>query len=157
MNNNSARFFYTDAEVDAVTSRYALRVAARLSEADVPHDISERLRVAREQAVLRAAAARRQVTTASATTAAPITVHVNGGAAALGGGPGMGQQSRWLGWMSILPVLAMLAGLWLIDHHWARSQIEAAADVDSALLADDLPPVAYSDAGFVEYLKAPQP
>ena len=156
MNNNKARFFYTDAEVDAVTSRYALRVTARLSEADVPHDISERLRVAREQAVQRAAAARRQVATAAAASGAVHTVSVGGSAAALGAGSGP-QSPRWWGWMSVLPVLAMLAGLWLIDHHWDRSQIEAAADIDSALLADDVPPVAYSDAGFVEYLKAPQP
>lgn len=155
MNNNKVSPVYTHAEVDAITSRYALRVTARLSEADVPHDISERLRVAREQAVLRAVAARRQVSTAASAT---TTVYVGGSAAALGGGPGGGQQQpRWLGWMSVLPVLAMLAGLWLIDHHWARSQIEAAAEIDSALLADDVPPVAYSDAGFVEYLKAPQP
>lgn len=157
MNNNKARFFYTDAEVDAVTSRYALRVTARLSEADVPHDISERLRVAREQAVLRAAAARRQVAAAATPAPATVAVHMGGGVAALGMGAGHGSQPRWLGWMSVLPVLAMLAGLWLIDNQWARSQVEAAADVDSALLADDLPPVAYSDAGFVEYLKAPQP
>jgi hypothetical protein len=157
MNNNTVRHVYTDAEVDAVTSRYALRVTARLSEADLPHDISERLRVAREQAVVRAAAARRQAVASRATASAPVITNVGGGAAALGGGPGLGPQSRWMGWMSILPVLAMLAGLWLIDHHWARSQIEAAAEIDSALLADDVPPVAYSDAGFVEFLKAPQP
>jgi hypothetical protein len=31
-----------------------------------------------------------------------------------------------------------------------------AAEIDSALLADDLPPKAYSDAGFVEFLKTPR-
>ena len=32
-------------------------------------------------------------------------------------------------------------------------QIRDAAEVDSALLADDLPPEAYSDPGFAEYLE----
>jgi len=44
--------------------------------------------------------------------------------------------------------------LLLIDDHYTRAQIEAAAEVDSALLADDLPPEAYSDPGFVEYLRS---
>jgi hypothetical protein len=35
------------------------------------------------------------------------------------------------------------------------SQISAAAEIDASLLADDLPPSAYSDPGFVEFLKAP--
>ena len=29
------------------------------------------------------------------------------------------------------------------------------AEIDAALLADDLPPKAYSDAGFAEFLKTP--
>ena len=33
----------------------------------------------------------------------------------------------------------------------------AAAEVDAALLADDLPPEAYTDPGFGEFLKAPPP
>ena len=43
-------------EVDALQARIGLRLAARLSEQSrgVPNDIAERLRVAREQAVLRA-------------------------------------------------------------------------------------------------------
>ena len=41
---------------DALQARFALRVASRLSEQSekLPHDLSERLRVAREQAVARA-------------------------------------------------------------------------------------------------------
>jgi hypothetical protein len=36
-------------------------------------------------------------------------------------------------------------------------QIQAAAEVDAVLLADDLPPEAYADPGFGEFLKLPQP
>ena len=47
----------------------------------------------------------------------------------------------------------LLAGLLLIDRHYTQAQIEAAAEVDAALLADDLPPEAYRDPGFAEFLK----
>ena len=48
-------------DTDALQARFALRVAARLSEHSdaLAHDLSERLRVAREQAVTRARIQRR--------------------------------------------------------------------------------------------------
>ena len=58
------------------------------------------------------------------------------------------------GWRlaSALPVLALVVGLWGI-HVWYRSEkVQAASDVDMALLIDALPPVAYADPGFEEYL-----
>ena len=54
---------------------------------------------------------------------------------------------------AIVPMVALVGGLYLIGHFHAREQIAAAAEVDAALLADDLPPAAYSDPGFVEFLK----
>ena len=53
-------------------------------------------------------------------------------------------------------LVALLGGLLAIDHLQSRSQIDAATDVDSALLADDLPPQAYSDPGFLEFLRSPE-
>ena len=48
-------------DLDALQARFALRVTAGLSEQSdaLPHDIGERLRVAREQAVARARQTRR--------------------------------------------------------------------------------------------------
>jgi hypothetical protein len=54
-----------------------------------------------------------------------------------------------------VPVVVLLAGLALIQHQHHRSQVTAVADIDSVLLADDVPPDAYSDDGFLEFLKAP--
>jgi hypothetical protein len=51
--------------------------------------------------------------------------------------------------------VALIGGLLLIDHLQTNEQIAAAAEVDAALLSDSLPPDAYSDAGFVEFLKTP--
>ena len=56
---------------------------------------------------------------------------------------------------SLLPLLALLLGLAFVQWMHMDDQIRDAAEVDSALLADDLPPEAYSDPGFAEYLEKP--
>jgi hypothetical protein len=132
---------------DTLQTRFALRVAARLSERtqELEPELSERLRVAREQALERARAVRR-------VEAAPSRLSTSGGVAVLGSGP------RWW-WKvvgSVLPALALIGGLILIQQLQNEAQISTAADIDAALLTDDLPPAAYSDAGFAEYLKTPR-
>jgi hypothetical protein len=131
--------------LDALQSRVALRIASRLSEgaALVPHDIGERLRVARQLAVERATLARRTVSAGTLATQ-------SGGTAVLGGPP-----SLWLRLASLVPLVVLVGGLVLIQQTHDREQISAAAEVDTALLADDLPPAAYQDPGFAEFLKAP--
>jgi Protein of unknown function (DUF3619) len=137
------------ASQEALASRYALRVAARLTEHSeaIGPDIAERLRFGREQALQRAVAARQAV------AATPAIVSLNGGGSAtLSGGP----SAWWLRIASVLPLLALVAGLLLIERLHSNSQISAAAEIDAALLADDLPPRAYSDVGFLEFLKTPK-
>lgn len=133
-------------EPESLEARFAMRVAARLTEHanDVTPDIGERLRFAREQALARASAARQ------ALVAQPAIVRSGGATAILGGGGGW-----WVKAGSVLPLLALIGGLLLIDHLQTNEQIAAAAEVDAALLSDSLPPDAYSDAGFVEFLKTP--
>lgn len=140
-----------DPRLDALRDQLARRVALQLdSQAQrLPHDIGERLRVAREQAVRRARESR------LVEAAAPHAVAVRTGAdgsAALGGTP-----SWWVRIGSALPLLVLVVGLLLIQHLQENAEISAAAEVDSALLADDLPPDAYGDPGFVEFLKHGQP
>jgi hypothetical protein len=55
-----------------------------------------------------------------------------------------------------MPLAVLVFGLVAIDRMHDRAQIAAAAEVDAALLSDDLPPDAYSDPGFAEYLKTTQ-
>ncbi len=132
--------------VDAFETRFGLRVAARLSESadHLPHDVTERLRHARDTALSRrlvvAVAPADVATLASATTLS------------LGTGPS-GGKSWWMSLGALVPVVALLGGLSLIGHFHAQEQIAAAAEIDAALLSDDLPPAAYSDPGFVEFLK----
>jgi Protein of unknown function (DUF3619) len=131
---------------DAMQARFALRVASAMTErsAQIAPDVAERLRFAREKAIERA----RQVRTASAAG----TVGIGSGGAAVLGRLGSGW---WMKAALALPVLALAAGLFLIQHWQDNSQISVAAEVDAALLADDLPPQAYGDAGFAEFLKTP--
>lgn len=135
--------------LEAIRARYALRVAARLNQAshELPHDITERLKAAREQALARARLARAE------TAGSTETVGASGGTVVLGRGR---RSDWWLKLASIAPVVALVAGFVVIDRLHTKSQIRAAAEIDAALLADDVPPAAYSDPGFVEFLKAPR-
>ncbi|MDP1791918.1 MAG: DUF3619 family protein [Methylibium sp.] len=128
----------------SLEDRFALRVAAALStHADgLPGDVTERLRFAREQALVRA----RQTVARTA----PTPTRVGGGVLAWGGEPGWGWRLA-----TLAPLIALVAGLVLIQIQHDDDQISAAAEVDAALLADDLPPAAYTDAGFAEFLRLP--
>lgn len=141
---------------EAFEARYALRVTARLSAGseDLPQDIRERLRVAREQAVSRArlkAAARR----APAAQAAGGLSLLGFGGASLG----WGRQARgWMGTLGVGCAVAMLLlGLSVVEQLQDEDMLLAAAEIDAALLADDLPPAAYSDPGFAAFLRGVRP
>jgi len=134
----------TAAARDAARARFARRVVVRLDEQarSLEGDVAERLRFGRERALERARLAR------SAARSAPKLGVTAAGAALLGG------SGWWLKIASIAPLAALVCGLVLIQQWQTRTQIDAAAEVDAALLADDLPPTAYRDAGFVEFLKS---
>ena len=146
---NNTNNSYTAVGPDSLEARFAMRVTARLNEQtlSLPADIGERLRFAREQALARAGVAR-----AAALAQPQLTILSGGGAASalLGGGGGW-----WVKLASVIPLVGLVLGLVLIQRWQTMTQISVAAEVDTALLADDLPPTAYSDAGFVEFLKTP--
>lgn len=138
----------------AIEARVAARLGAGLSERaqQLPHDIGERLRFAREQALARAAEVRRLAP--QPRTAPEIGfVGVTGGGLALMGGA----APWWQRAAAILPLLALVFGLLLVQRQGELEQVRAAAEVDTLLLADDLPPDAYTDPGFAEFLREPAP
>lgn len=130
---------------EALEARVAFRLAGALSESaqQLPHDISERLRVARDRAVERAAASRR------ASASAAVVLGQSSGTAVLGWTPPV-----WLRLASLMPLVVLLAGLVLIQQYHDHEQIAVAAEIDAALLTDTLPPTAYGDPGFAEYLRS---
>lgn len=132
------------AELDQLQARAAARVVAALNErtAALPHDITERLRVGRDRASARAR--QRRLASASA------VVGSSGGTAALAAPAGWGWKLA-----SLMPLLLLVVGLLAIEQLNLAEQVQAAAEIDAQLLADDLPPQAYADPGFAEFLKSP--
>jgi hypothetical protein len=113
----------------------------------LPHDISERLRAARTRAV--AARLKPQTRLQTSTT----VTHQNGAAMLnFGGDEGLNLWSRLA---SFLPLIALVAGLAMIQSIMDDDGANELAEIDSALLMDDLPPDAYADAGFLQFLKNP--
>ena len=147
---NTAQTPSTQAE--AAAERFALRVTARLSSGTeaLPYDISERLRASRMQAL-----AKRKVTVPVRRTA-PAAVVVNAGSTATLGRGGEGGR-WWNALVSAVPLLALVVGLVVIDIAQDERAANDVAEVDAALLTDDLPPAAYSDPGFVQFLKTSAP
>ena len=110
----------------------------------MPHDISERLRSARVQAV-----SQRKIV--KLRTAENISV--SGTSATLTWRSG----DSWNWWSrvgSVLPLIALVVGLLAINSFQSDRRTEELAEVDSALLTDDLPPAAFADSGFSQFLKA---
>lgn len=126
--------------------RFALKTVSYLSAGavDLPHDISERLRAARAQAVSKRKIAKTQT--------ASNVVHLGSGAALTWG------SDEGLGWWgrigSVLPLIALVVGLLAINSLQNDNRAQEIAEVDSALLTDELPPAAFADPGFVQFLKA---
>jgi len=64
-----------------------------------------------------------------------------------------GPNSLWdtVGWLA--PVVVLIFGLIGITQWQNDSRINDIAEVDAALLTDDVPPDAYADSGFMAFLK----
>ncbi len=151
MRNETTSSSMSALQADALETRFALRLTAGLSErsSQLAPDITERLRHAREQAMARARAS------APRLAAAPA-VSGNGGATLSLRGFRL-DASPWWGKLAVLlPLVALVGGLVFIQHWHTQNQVTAAAEIDVSLLADDLPPDAYSDPGFLEFLKTPR-
>ena len=130
----------------ALEWQFAKRVTEHLGghQPRLDSHIVRRLSAARWQAIETATRVRRLKAMATAATLATA-----------------GAQQRFTPWWarfaSFVPALALTLGLIAIDKLNLMQRIEAAAEVDAALLADGLPPAAYTDPGFAEFLRQPPP
>jgi hypothetical protein len=127
--------------------RFGQRVARRLSDAenDLPHDISERLRFARAQALGKL----RQVAVQEV-----ADLSITGGVGSLHAGGG--GNPIWVRIGSLLPLIALVAGLMTISIIADDNRTNEMAAVDAELLTDELPPDAYTDPGFAQFLRVKQ-
>jgi hypothetical protein len=126
---------------------FGTRITVRLNDSvqNLPYEISERLRASRVQAVDK----RKWVLAQSASG-----FFINGHVGVLSSGHN-GEHSSWwnrLGAVGLL--LTLVLGLFAINIIQDELRIRELVDIDSALLTDDLPPAAYIDPGFAQFLKS---
>jgi len=121
----------------------AQHIAARLNDGaeKLPHEVSERLKAARMLAL-----GKRKVTKLQLAPA--LSAHGNSAALHLGGD----HSNTWHRLVSILPLLALIAGLLAIGVLQEQNRANELAEVDAELLTDDLPPAAFTDPGFLHFL-----
>jgi hypothetical protein len=111
---------------------------------DLSYEVTERLRAARTRALSLRRIAQPQLQTAQ-------EIQTQNGSALLKFPSQIQFFLQTFG--SIIPLLGLVAGLVLIhEFHNDQSALEL-AEIDSALLIDDLPPNAYTDSSFLDYLK----
>lgn len=135
----------TRKNADALQDRFALRTVSYLASGttDLPHEITERLRAARFQAVAARKIAKTQ-------TAGQISSHGSSAALTWGGDE---SAQRWARITAFLSLAILVFGLLFINIIQGDNRAQELADVDVALLTDALPPAAFSDPGFVQFLK----
>ena len=131
---------------------YGFAVSRRLSEGldTLPHDITERLRAARTRAI----ASRQPEPVKLWETAEEI--EISGGVAGLHQGGSDGFNSWWRKVGAVLPLLALVAGLFVIGVIQDENRVREAAEVDAELLTDELPLSAYVDPGFAQFVRNQQ-
>jgi hypothetical protein len=119
-------------------------LAARLNPAasDLPHEVTERLRAARERAL---ASRKVQTTRAQASYSMGETLILS---------RGDDERMGWLGRLSSgLALLVLVVGMLGISEAQNELRARELAEVDLALLTDDLPPAAFADPGFLQFLQ----
>jgi hypothetical protein len=107
---------------------------------DIDPSIAERLRAGRERALQHRAVA--------VESAASVSIVGAGGTAAWRGGHDQSHPIR-----TLFAILALLLGFSLAYYWNGFDQASENEEIDSALLADDLPPNAYLDQGFQAWLE----
>ncbi|ODS91601.1 MAG: hypothetical protein ABS45_10960 [Comamonas sp. SCN 65-56] len=133
---------------------FARRIAARLTQAGdhLHHDIAERLRAAR----VRAVGQRKRPAIPQKLYLHPVVaVTTQGATATLGAGEGESGGRHWgRALVSGAWIAALLIGLAWVHHTQMESVASEISEIDTALLTDDLPPAAYTDPGFAQFIKS---
>lgn len=128
-------------EKDEIDYAYKIRRAMNESTETIPQATLDRL------------AQSRQIALSRKKEAVPTSVFAFSGALAGNVNSSSSGSSSWLKKASLLiPLIALAAGLYGIYHYEQEQQIQDLAEIDAAVLVDELPPDAYLDEGFNAYL-----
>lgn len=135
--------------------QFARKITAHLStgEAAMPYVVTERLRAAREQALAQrkrpaaVLALRPEASSVAMGTQSDRTV-------LLGSGDAPDNTPLWVRrLLTALPLVALVGALAFINADQDSRSIVDVAELDAALLTSELPPAAYTDAGFLQFLQ----
>ena len=127
---------------DELNFAYKVRHALNERLDDLPASTTDRLAQARKMALARK----------KAHVEVPMSVRVARTEMATAGGF-LSQRFGWLGRMGVaVPMLALVAGLAGIYQYEQQQRIADLAEIDAAVLSDELPLSAYLDHGFNAYL-----
>ncbi|MCX8086674.1 MAG: DUF3619 family protein [Rhodocyclaceae bacterium] len=121
---------------------FARRICEWLDESarQLPPDIAERLRAARERAL------------AYQPLPAELPLKVGAGGTAVLGHGHEADDEQANPWRTLLAIVALLIGM-AFSYYWnGFDAADLNEEIDSALLADDLSPKAYLDPGFQAWL-----
>ena len=129
---------------DAAEARLGHEIATLLTAGTdvLPHDISERLRVSRLNAVEKLRQQHRLNTQVAQVQSGAATLSLSGD-----------HLHWWNRLAAALPALLLIVGLFGISEAHDQSRAQELAAVDAALLTDALPPSAYTDPGFIRFVK----
>jgi protein-S-isoprenylcysteine O-methyltransferase Ste14 len=120
---------------------YKIRRALNESAENIPESTLDRLAVARKIAQSRKK------------KNAPLKVFAFNTALAGNGGFSFQGPNSWMGKIAVmLPLLLLLIGLFSIYSYEQEQRVTEMAEIDAAVLVDELPPDAYLDTGFNAYL-----
>lgn len=141
---------------ELAAEQFARKLTARLSmtSANLPYVVTERLRAARVQAV----SARKRTSTPLRALQAESATSLLGsnadGTLSLGA-PSHDNTPIWVRrLLTALPLVALAGALTFIGVDLDSRATVDVAEVDAALLTSELPPAAYTDPGFQQYLQA---
>lgn len=130
---------------DDLNFAYKVRHALNEQLDDLPASTTDRLAKARQMALARKKPHVEQ----------PLSVRVTKSELAVAGGgiSGLFSQFAWLGRVGMaVPALALVIGLIGIYQYEQQQRIADLAEIDAAVLSDELPLDAYLDHGFNAYL-----
>jgi len=128
-------------EMQNLDFAYKVRRALNESSESIPEPALERLAQARKMALARKK------------KDAPAKRLVQFGVLAGNNGLSFPGPGSWIGKLGLaLPALVLIIGLFSVYQYEQQQNINELADIDAAVLTDELPPAAYVDTGFTAYL-----
>lgn len=137
-------------EINERRLAHEIRTALDASASALPGNVTDRLAAARRVALSRKKAHAAVAVPQLASAGMPALSFDEDDSA-------LHRAGSWLRRLGLVwTLVALAAGLAGIYHWQQQKRVDELADVDAAMLLDDLPPTAYADQGFHVFLKRGQ-